>query len=412
MSTSKTLLAGLNAEQTTAVTHTTGPLLIVAGAGTGKTTVITRKIAYLIEQGLAKPDEILALTFTDKAAGEMEERVDLLLPMGYHDLWISTFHSFGERILKAHGLDIGLPNDFKLVNDIQAWILLHNNFEKLNLNYYRPLGSPNRFIDSLLSHFSRCKDELISPSEYLKYSESLKLKINLPNKKAKAAKVLLEAPDETEIARIEELANAFSVYQKLLHDNDLLDFGDLINCTLELFKKRPQLLQRYQSKFKYIMVDEFQDTNFAQYQLVKLLAGGSSNLTVVGDDDQSIYKFRGASVSNILKFKEDFPKSREVTLVQNYRSSQNILDLAYNFIQTNNPDRLEVKLKIDKRLKAGAEKNEGVISVLEASDIGGEMDCVAKKIIELYKEAGEICMGLLSYIKKQGKKRIGMTLQF
>ena len=160
------LLKNLNKEQAQAVTHKNGPLLIVAGAGTGKTTVITRRIAYLIEQKLAKADEILALTFTDKAAGEMQERVDLLLPMGYVDTWISTFHSFCERILKNHALDIGLSNDFKLLDNIGQWILVLKNFDKLNLDYYRPLGSPNRFISALLKHFSRCKDELIAPEEY------------------------------------------------------------------------------------------------------------------------------------------------------------------------------------------------------------------------------------------------------
>ncbi|MBL8030063.1 MAG: UvrD-helicase domain-containing protein [Candidatus Doudnabacteria bacterium] len=392
MHSTEALLSGLNSEQAEAVKHTTGPLLIVAGAGTGKTTVITRKIAFLIEQGYAKPEEILALTFTDKAAGEMQERADMLLPLGYNDIWISTFHSFGERVLKSHGLDIGLPNDFRLLNEIQAWILLHNNFEKLKLDYYRPIGSPNRFIDSLLTHFSRCKDELITPSEYLTYAEELKLGKQKPtSKRTKEPKKLVtetQEIDQTEIARIQELANAFSAYQKLLHENDYLDFGDLINCTLELFTRRPQVLNRFRKKFKYIMVDEFQDTNFAQYQLVKALAGDQSNLTVVGDDDQSIYKFRGASVSNILKFKEDFPTCKEITLVENYRSSQNILDLAYNFIQANNPDRLEVKLKINKHLKAVSEKGEGVISVLESDDLGAELNSVAKKILEIYSSEG------------------------
>jgi DNA helicase II / ATP-dependent DNA helicase PcrA len=166
------LLKNLNKEQLTAVSHTAGPLLIVAGAGTGKTTVITRKIAYLIEQKIAKPNEILALTFTEKAAGEMQERVDLLMPLGYYDMWISTFHSFCERILKLHALDIGLPNDFKLLDETKAWILLYKNFEKLRLNYYRPLGNPSKFISALLKNFSKCKDEVISPEEYLEYAQS------------------------------------------------------------------------------------------------------------------------------------------------------------------------------------------------------------------------------------------------
>jgi DNA helicase-2/ATP-dependent DNA helicase PcrA len=306
----------------------------------------------------------------------MQERADLLLPMGYVDTWISTFHSFCERILKNHALDIGLSNDFKLLDDVGQWVLVLKNFEKFTLDYYRPLGSPNRFISALLKHFSRCKDELIAPEDYLKYSEELKLSADNPDgvkhrrekpENRKTGKPESDLSDSSETLRIQEVANAYHVYQKLLLDNNFLDFGDLINYTLELFQKRPNILKFYQNKFKFLMVDEFQDTNFAQYQLVKLLAGAAQNLTVVGDDDQSIYKFRGASVSNILKFKEDYKGTKQITLVENYRSAQNILDLAYNFIQANNPDRLEVKLKIDKREKtntAGAEQ--GTIEILRA----------------------------------------------
>ena len=149
------LMQGLNKEQLEAVMYRNGPLLIVAGAGTGKTTVITQKIAYIIERNWAKPEEILALTFTEKAAGEMEERVDRLLPIGYLDLWISTFHSFAERILKMHGIEIGLPSNFKLLNEFEQWVLIKKNLDKFNLDYYRPAGNPGKFIEALLRHFSR-----------------------------------------------------------------------------------------------------------------------------------------------------------------------------------------------------------------------------------------------------------------
>jgi DNA helicase II / ATP-dependent DNA helicase PcrA len=375
------LLEGLNEEQLKAVTHTDGPLLIVAGAGTGKTTVITRRIAYLLEQKLAKPEEILALTFTDKAAGEMEERVDQLLPLGSYDLWISTFHSFCERILKQHALDIGVPNDFELLDDTQQWVLVHKNFEKFKLVYYRPLGSPNKFIDALLSHFSKCKDEVITPESYLEYAQKLKLNLG-------ANPELFNTDDSeeaVEIKRIEEVASAYHTYQKLLLDNNYLDFGDLINYTLDLFKKRPNILKLFRQQFKYVMVDEFQDTNFAQYELVKLLTNGADgpNLVVVGDDDQSIYKFRGASVSNILKLKEDYPNVTDLTLVKNYRSSQEILDLAYDFIQANNPNRLEVKLKIKKKLINPLNPPKAVIRVLEGKDLSEELNMVVKTILEL-----------------------------
>lgn len=406
------LLENLNAEQLQAVTHQSGPLLIVAGAGTGKTTVITRRIAWLIQQKLAKPEEILALTFTEKAASEMEERVDLLMPLGYVDFWISTFHAFCERILKQHALEIGLSSDFKLLDDTQQWILVHKNLDKFKLDHYRPLGNPSKFISALLQHFSRCKDEVISPQDYLKYAEELSLS-------GGSAELIPSAEEGDEPARVRELAGAYQVYQQLLLDNGYLDFGDLINYTLELFRRRPAILNHYRRKFAHILVDEFQDTNFAQYELVRLLAdtgarvqvtGESvhaknsnlnphpSNLTVVGDDDQSIYKFRGASVSNILKFKDDFPDLTQVTLVQNYRSSQEILDLSYKLIQNNNPDRLEVKLGISKRLINPTEvahneslvtSHTGEIQVLEGRDVSDEIDLVVKKVLTLKKDSPE-----------------------
>ncbi len=273
------LLENLNPEQVKAVMHEAGPLMIIAGAGTGKTTVITHRIGWLIEQKKAKPDEILALTFTEKAAAEMEERVDRLLPYGYVDLWISTFHSFCERILKQHGLDVGLPNDFKLLNQTDAWLLVRQNFERFNLDYYRPAGNPTKFIHAMLTHFSRAKDENVTPEEYLDYVEGLKA-----NKDTTQAGGI----DATELSRLEELAGAYHTYQQILLENNALDFGDLISYTLKLFNVRPKILNQYQQQFKFVMVDEFQDTNWAQYELVKMLALPTNNITVVCDDDQCL----------------------------------------------------------------------------------------------------------------------------
>ncbi|HLA25993.1 MAG TPA: UvrD-helicase domain-containing protein, partial [Patescibacteria group bacterium] len=337
------ILESLNKEQKEAVVHENGPLLIIAGAGTGKTTVITRRIAWLILEKKIKPDEILALTFTEKASAEMEERVDRLLPYGYVDLWISTFHGFAEKILRLHGLDIGLPTNFRVLSDTEQWYLVRKNLDKFNLDYYRPLGNPTKFIHALLKHFSRAKDEEISPEEYLKYAEELKLNQDTDGES-----------DILEIKRLEEVANAYHIYQKILLENNALDFGDLINYVLKLFKIRHNILDNYRRQFKYILVDEFQDTNWAQYELVKLLAEPNNNLTVVGDDDQSIYKFRGASISNILTFKKDFQKSRDILLTENYRSTQNILDLSYGFIQQNNPNRLEARMN-EKKSNGGLE---------------------------------------------------------
>ncbi len=376
MSSSDELLKDLNPEQLQAVTHENGALLIVAGAGTGKTSVITRRIAWLIGKNKAKPNEILALTFTDKASGEMEERVDRLLPYGYTDLWIHTFHAFAEKILREHALEIGLSPDLKLFDTTAQWMLVRKNLDKFNFDYWRPAGNPTKFIHALLRHWSRAKDELVTPKDYLEYYESLKL-----------------GGDSVDIIvfdaqKIGEVANAYHLYEQMLLDAGATDFGGLINWTLKLFKERPNILKLYKNKFKYILVDEFQDTNYAQYEMVKLLSGGGGNLTVVGDDDQSIYKFRGASISNILEFKRDFPDSKEIFLTKNYRSKQNILDISYKFIQQNNPYRLEVKLggeNLTKKLQATGEEN-GIIEHLQAATQYDEARAVRKKILEL-KEA-------------------------
>ena len=332
------LLEGLNTEQTEAVTHVSGPLMIIAGAGTGKTTVITRRIAWLIEQGYAKPENILALTFTEKAAAEMEERVDLLLPYGYVDLCVSTFHAFCERLLRDYGTDIGLSRDFTVLDELDAWLLARQEFDRFELNYYRPLGNPTKYLKTLLQHFSRAKDEMITPEAYLAHVESCRADLDT-----------LQAGEEAtvEIARTEELARAYHTYQQILLEHDALDFGDLVAYALRLLSARPSVLSVVRKRFSHILVDEFQDTNGAQYELVKRLAFPVNQLTVVGDDDQSIYKFRGASLANILRFEEDFPDCKRVVLSKNYRSGQLILDHAYRFIQKNNPNRLEGKIRPD-----------------------------------------------------------------
>ncbi|MFH1713359.1 MAG: UvrD-helicase domain-containing protein [Candidatus Jacksonbacteria bacterium] len=369
------LLQILNPQQKQAVMHQNGPLLIIAGAGTGKTNVITYKIAWLIEQKLVKPDEILALTFTDKASQEMEERVDKLLPYGIFDMWISTFHSFCQRILENHALDIGISPDYRLLNQTETWLLMRKNLYKFNLDYYRPHGNPSKFIHALLKLFSRLKDENITADEYLKYAESL---MSSADNTMSDESVVLES------RRIKETAESFYQYQQIMLDNNFLDFGDLIYYANKLFVQRPNILQKYQKQFKYILIDEFQDTNLAQYQLIKILTNMNSNLTVVGDDDQAIFKFRGASVSNILNFKKDFPKAKEIVLTKNYRSGQNILDTAYKFIQNNNPDRLEYQF-IDKKLYAQTDK-QGKIDFIKAIDGSDEVNQVIKKIKKLLNE--------------------------
>ncbi|MDD3887760.1 MAG: UvrD-helicase domain-containing protein [Patescibacteria group bacterium] len=363
------MLKDLNLQQRQAVMHQKGPLLIVAGAGTGKTTAITKKLAYLILEKKVKPENILALTFTEKAAAEMEERVDKLMPYGYTDLWIETFHSFCDRILKDNALDMGLDPNYKLLTSAEQWMFIKSKIFDFDLKYYRPLGNPNSFISELIKHFSRAKDENILPDEYLKFVKKLK-----PN----------DDLDQEEIDKISEIAKAYKQYQELMVKESQMDFGDLIIQTLSLLKKRKHLLKKYQKQFQYILVDEFQDTNFAQYQLLQLLAPPQLNLTVVGDDDQAIYKFRGASVSNILQFQKDFPKSKKIVLTENYRSVQPILDLAYNSIQLNNPDRLEAQYKINKKLKSQIKLTDDLaINHIHKATYEQEAVEVIKKIIEI-----------------------------
>ncbi|MFA5753742.1 MAG: UvrD-helicase domain-containing protein [Patescibacteria group bacterium] len=401
-------LKKLNPTQYQAATHEAGPLLIVAGAGTGKTTVLISRLAYLILEKKVSTDAILLLTFTEKAAGELEERADRILPYGYVDLWINTFHGLGERILREQALDIGLSASFRLLSDTEQWVLIKKNLNRFALDYYKPLGNPTKFISELLRHFSRLKDENISPADYEQYVEELESDqdgrlsgqkiVGRSEKKRGVAKKTLppasaalltgdESDGSMEIGRLKELANAYHIYNQLLLENNYLDFGDLIVYTLKLFKERPNILRYYQEKFRYIMVDEFQDTNYAQYELVRLLAAHRSNLVVVGDDDQAIYKFRGASLSNIMQFKDDYPQAAELVLTENYRSRQEILDYAYRFIQNNNPNRLEIKLKTDKRLTAKgifAKSSVPAVKFYNFSSVGEEVSFVIQKIREIY----------------------------
>jgi len=339
------ILEGLNEAQRRAVTHDTGPLLIVAGAGTGKTTVITRRIAWLIATRRARPDEILALTFTDKAAAEMEERVDTLVPYGYADVEIATFHAFGDRILREHALEIGLTPDFRVLNRAEQTIFFRDRLFELPLAHYRPLGDPTRHLQALITLISRCKDEDISPEEYHAHAERLA-------REAAAAVDYEEARERA--AQQRELAATYAKYEELMTRDGCVDFGDQIVQVLRLLRRRPYVLGAYQRRFRYILVDEFQDTNHAQFELVKLLAARHSNVAVVGDEDQAIYRFRGAAISNILGFLDVYHDAAQIVLTENYRSTQEILDGAYRLIVHNNPDRLEVRNGINKRLTAVA----------------------------------------------------------
>lgn len=359
----------LNSEQKEAVEYGEGPLLIIAGAGTGKTTVVTERIKYLISQKNVSPSEILALTFTEKAALEMEQRVDEILPLGYANMWIATFHSFCDRLLRNEAINIGLDPNFKLMTEVESIQLLRQNLFKIDLNYYRPLGNPNKFVEGMFKHFSRLKDEDISPEEYQEWASS---------------QTGESEEEKEEVEKYQELARAYQFYEDLKIKKGVMDFSDLMSNTLRLFRTRSQILKNYRQKFKYILVDEFQDTNFAQYVLIKLLAPPpEANLTVVGDDNQAIYRWRGAAISNILQFKDDYPKAKEIVLNKNYRSTQTILDGAYRLIKNNDPDTLEAKLGICKKLEKQREVEEVKIEFLKGERAEAEAELVAKEILRL-----------------------------
>jgi DNA helicase-2/ATP-dependent DNA helicase PcrA len=350
------LLGGLNADQRRAVTHGDGPLLVVAGAGTGKTQVITRRIAWLIATKRAKPSEILGLTFTDKAAEEMQLRVDQLVPYGYADTAISTFHAFGDRLIREFAFELGRSPDVRVLSRPEVVVFLRERLFELDLDEYRPLGDPDRFLGALASLFARCRDEDVSPARYREYADRLAVEAA-----AAAAEVAAgndvggedreRASALAETARRQrELANAYGRYTELLAAHGAIDFGDQVSLALRLLRESPAARRAIQARYRYILVDEFQDTNRAQSELVALLAEGHRNVTVVGDDDQSIYRFRGAAISNILEFRERYRGARTVVLRRNYRSLAPILDRAHRLIRHNDPDRLEVRVGISKRL--------------------------------------------------------------
>ncbi|MCI6675855.1 MAG: DNA helicase PcrA [Clostridiales bacterium] len=292
----------LNDRQQEAVFHTEGPLLVLAGAGSGKTRVLTHRIAYLIEEKEVNPWNIMAITFTNKAAEEMRNRVDRLVGFGSESIWVATFHSSCARILRRYIDLIGFDNNFSIYDTDDQKAVIRQVIKKLNLD-------PKMYKERmLLSAISTAKNEYILPEEMEKAAADI---------------------------RERKVAEAYREYQKQLKESNALDFDDLLVKTVELFQSQPQVLENYQNRFRYIMVDEYQDTNAVQFEFIRLLAGKYQNLCVVGDDDQSIYKFRGADIANILGFEEAFPGAYVVKLEQNYRSTTSILDVANEVIRHN-----------------------------------------------------------------------------
>ena len=325
----------LNKEQLAAVTTGPGPLLIIAGAGTGKTTVITRRIQHLIDTKAATPDQILAITFTEKAASEMESRLDEILPYGVTQSTVCTFHSLCDRILRDDAHQAGLPQNYTLTSQSEILSLVKKHLFDLSLDYFRPLGNPDKFLQGLLTHVDRLRDEDISPESYSSWVKKL------PRDSAE---------EKLEYQKYQEIALFYTQYQALKLTENVMDFADLIYYTLHLFRTRPNVLKVYQSRWPWILVDEYQDTNFTQTEIVKLLSGVKPNVTVVADDDQAIYRWRGAAISNVLQFTHDYPTCQKIALTHNFRSTQTILNAAYTLITKNNPDRLEVQANIPKKL--------------------------------------------------------------
>ena len=304
----------LNDKQKEAVLHTEGPLLILAGAGSGKTRVLTHRIAYLIDEKGVNPWNILAITFTNKAAGEMRERVDRLVGFGSESIWVSTFHSMCVRILRRHISLLGYDTNFTIYDSDDQKTLMKDICKLLQIDtkIYRER--------SLLAAISHAKDELVTPEEF---------RLNAGGDFGQ-----------------QKIAEVYAEYEKQLRANNALDFDDLLVKTVQLFQTQADVLDYYQERFRYIMVDEYQDTNTVQFELVRLLASKYRNLCVVGDDDQSIYKFRGANIKNILNFEQVFEDAKVVKLEQNYRSTGNILNAA-NAVISNNKGRKDKRLWTD-----------------------------------------------------------------
>src|SRR5699024_9009413 len=293
------LLSSLNKEQQEAVKTTEGPLLVMAGAGSGKTRVLTHRIAYLIDEKDVAPHNILAITFTNKAAREMKERVEQLVGPASEAIWVSTFHFMCVRILRRDIERIGYERNFTIIDSSDQLTVMKQVLKNLNID-------PKQYDPrAMIGQISNAKNELITFDMYEKNANSYYEK---------------------------QVAQIYRAYQKLLQKNQALDFDDLIMQTSILFKRVPEVLTYYQRRFQYIHVDEYQDTNHAQYMLVKQLANRFQNLCVVGDSDQSIYRWRGADIKNILSFEKDYPNAKTILLEQNYRSTKTILAAANKVI--------------------------------------------------------------------------------
>lgn len=340
---------GLNDMQSAAVQYTDGPLLLLAGAGSGKTRVLTHRVAYLIEEKGVAPYNILAITFTNKAAGEMRERVDRIVSFGAESVWVSTFHSLCVRILRRHIDNLDYQTNFTIYDSDDQKAVVKECLKKLNMDSKQ---YPERGI---MAEISRAKERFISPAEFDREASGNYRKM--------------------------QIARVYNEYQAKLKQSNALDFDDLLYKTVELFQFHPEILKNYQDRFRYIMVDEYQDTNHIQFLLIKQLAAKHRNLCVVGDDDQSIYKFRGANIYNILNFEEEYPEARVIKLEQNYRSTKNILKAANGVISHNEGRK-------DKALWTELSEGDKVTFSLFDTEYQ-EAESVVREIAKMHKNEGK-----------------------
>lgn len=329
------ILEGLNPEQLAAVRHDEGPMLVVAGAGTGKTQVITRRIARLVREGKAKPAEILALTFTDKAAREMAERLEDLIGWDAAGVHVMTYNSFGGRLLHRFGDHVGRGTKGGLLSDEQKSMLLQQRLGQLQYDYYPLHNVTFSFAEKIAEYISSLQNAGVTPQAYRAYADGLVVGVEL---------------HAAEIAEQGDLATMYEAYEALKVETETYDYADQIAATVHILEERPNVVAQLRREYRYILVDEYQDTSPIQDQLLRLLVPKGGNIFAVGDDDQAIYGFRGSDIANIQDFTDHFEVVEPVVLTRNYRSGQDILDASYRLIRHNDPERLEYKLSIDKKL--------------------------------------------------------------
>jgi len=369
------LLRGLDRRQRQAVTHGEGPMLVLAGPGAGKTHVVTRRIAWLIATKRARPEQILALTFTERAADEMQARVDILVPYGQAGTDILTFHAFGDRLIRDHALELGLPGEPRVLGRTEAAILLGGAIERLELQQYRPLADPTRHVGALVELFGRAKDEGAAPGDFLELAERLEGQAAAVSSDNDATDGLRERA-----SRLRELGGAYAAYQRLLVEAGAVDHGDQLALAVKLLRDHASIRAAMRERYRFVLVDEFQDTNPAQLDLLELIASGTRNVTVVGDDDQAIYAFRGAAIENLLGFGGRFPGTTTVALRRNHRSRRPIVEAARRLIRHNDPHRLEAREGIDRTPAITRRAMPRPVVVRTFATVGEEADWVAGEV--------------------------------